>query len=217
MKKFTKLMCGTAPLVLGIAAVSAPAYAQEQDAQEASASDEVIIVTGSRIRQPNLESASPITVVSAEEFKQTGTTRVEDLINSLPQVSAGQGSGVSNGATGTATLDLRGLGSERTLVLVNGRRLTPGDPTSSAADMNVIPAALIKRVDVLTGGASSVYGADAVAGVVNFEMDTQFEGFRLDAQYSLYNHNNRGSSRFADPLDERGFGYPRGSTTDGGA
>lgn len=219
MKKFTKLMSGTAPLVLGLAMVSAPAYAQDVQEEEAASTsnDDVIIVTGSRIRQPNLESASPLTVVSAEEFKQTGTTRVEDLVNSLPQVFAGQGSNVANGATGAATLDLRGLGSERTLVLVNGRRLVPGDPTTSAADINVIPAALIKRVDVLTGGASSVYGADAVAGVVNFQLDTDFEGFRLDTQYSFYNHNNRNNSRFTDPLDERGFGYPRGSTTDGGA
>src|SRR5207249_10298146 len=100
------------------------------------------------------------------------------------------GSNVSNGATGAATIDLRGLGDKRTLVLVNGRRLMPGDPRSPVADINFIPAALIKRVDVLTGGASSVYGADAVAGVVNFIMDTNFTGIRFDGQYSFYQHDN---------------------------
>jgi len=226
MKKSINLRAGVASLALGIAMISAPAFAQVTG-EEAVVADtsadgapveagEVIVVTGSRIRQPNLESASPITVISSEEIGQTGTTRVEDLVNSLPQVFAGQGSNIANGATGTATLNLRGLGAERTLVLVNGRRLVPGDPTTSAADINVIPAALIKRVDVLTGGASSVYGADAVAGVVNFVMDTEFEGFKLDTQYSVYNHQNRNNSRYTDALDARGFGYPRGSVTDGG-
>lgn len=220
MKKtqFSALKLSAAPFVLGVGllAVSTPTFAQEAQADEASA-ESAIVVTGTRIRQPNLESASPVTVISNAEFKQTGTTRVEDLVNSLPQVFAGQGANVSNGSTGTATLDLRGLGSERTLVLVNGRRVVPGDPTSSAADINIIPAALIKRVDVLTGGASSVYGADAVAGVVNFVLDTDFEGFRLDTQYSLYSHKNRNKDVFTTPLNNSNYGYPRGTSTDGGA
>ncbi|MXP45135.1 TonB-dependent receptor domain-containing protein [Allopontixanthobacter sediminis] len=226
MKKSISLKAGVAPLALGIAMISAPAFGQTTDddtnvgvTSATGVQTEVgdpIVVTGTRIRQANLESASPITVVSAEEITQTGTTRVEDLVNSLPQVFAAQGSNVSNGSTGTATLNLRGLGSERTLVLVNGRRLVPGDPTTSAADINVIPAAMIERVDVLTGGASSVYGADAVAGVVNFVLDTDFEGFKLDTQYSVYNHDNRNNSAYTDPLDARGFGYPRGMSTDGG-
>jgi iron complex outermembrane receptor protein len=112
-------------------------------------------------------------------------------MNSLPQSFAAQGSNISNGSTGTATVNLRGLGSSRTLVLVNGRRLMPGDPRSPVADINFIPAPLIKRVDVLTGGASSVYGADAVAGVVNFIMDTTFTGLRIEGQASFFNHNNR--------------------------
>ena len=140
-----------------------------------------IIVTGSRIPQPNLESAAPVTVVSDQDVKLTGTTRIEDVLNQLPSVGAAQASGVSNGATGAAEVDLRYLGAKRTLALVNGRRLTPGDPTTGGqADINVIPTALTKPVEVLTGGASSVYGADAVAGVVNFIMDTQFVGIRFD-------------------------------------
>src|SRR3954452_13260466 len=153
-------------------------------------SSQDIVITGTRIPQPNLTSASPVTVLSSQEVKLQGTTRTEDLISSLPQAFAAQGSNVSNGATGAATINLRNLGSGRTMVLVNGRRLMPGDPRSPVADINFIPSALIKRVDVLTGGASSVYGADAVAGVVNFIMDTNFTGIRFDGQYSFYQHGN---------------------------
>ncbi|HWI89431.1 MAG TPA: TonB-dependent receptor plug domain-containing protein, partial [Sphingomicrobium sp.] len=177
-----------------------------------------IVITGTRIPQPNLTSSSPVTVLSAQEVKLQGTTRTEDLINSLPQSFAAQGSDVSNGATGTATVNLRGLGSSRTLVLINGRREQPGDPRQgSVADINFIPAALIKRVDVLTGGASSVYGADAVAGVVNFIMDTNFRGLRIDGQASVFQHDNRAGPNIINPNTEKGFRPPRGLSTNGGA
>lgn len=221
MKKHSLLKAGAATAVIALT-VGAPAYAQDADvttetAAETETAGQAIVVTGTRLRSPNLESASPVTVIGAEEFAITGTTRVEDLVNSLPQVFAGQGGSISNGATGTATLNLRGLGAERTLVLVNGRRMMPGTPSTSAADINAIPAALIERVDVLTGGASSVYGADAVAGVVNFVLDTDFEGFKINANYGFYNHNNRASNDVRGALDARGFGYPTGSVTDGGS
>ncbi|MGI8931138.1 MAG: TonB-dependent receptor domain-containing protein, partial [Sphingomicrobium sp.] len=188
-----------------------------------------IVVTGTRIPQANLESVSPVTVVSNQDLKLQGTARVEDLLNSLPSVMASQNSGISNGSDGTATVNLRGLGPNRTLVLVNGRRLIPGTPSSGGpADINIIPSAIVKRIEVLTGGASSTYGADAVAGVVNFIMDTEFEGIRFDGQYSVYQHNNRDRSlgtgqsmydilnaRIAQGLD--GYGYPTGSVVDGGA
>lgn len=186
-----------------------------------------IIVTGSRIPQPNLESAAPVTVVSDQDVKLAGTSRVEDVLNQLPSVGPGMTSTMSNGATGTAEIDLRYLGSKRTLSLVNGRRLMPGDPTgtSQSADVNVIPAALIRRVEVLTGGASSVYGADAVAGVVNFILDTSFEGVRFDGNYSFYWHNQQDPSvgaagHISDILADAaasgtpGFTYP-GNKTDG--
>ena len=176
-----------------------------------------IVVTGSRIPQPNLTSASPVTVLTSTEIKLQGTTRTEDLINSLPQSFAAQGSNISNGATGTATVDLRNLGSARTLVLINGRRLMPGDPRQPVADLNFIPASLVKRVDVLTGGASSVYGADAVAGVVNFIMDTTFTGLRIDGQASVFNHNNNANSDISEAIDARGFPRPKGMSTNGGA
>ncbi len=187
-----------------------------------------IVVTGSRIPQPNLESASPVTVVSDQDVKLSGVTRVEDLLNQLPSVGASQNATQANGATGTAEVDLRALGSQRTLVLVNGRRLVPGDPNSAsqAADINFIPAALIKRVDVLTGGASSVYGADAVAGVVNFVMDTQFEGLRFDGTFGIYHHKQQNPSignnrNVRDALNSQiaaglaGYDYPTGSDFDG--
>ena len=140
---------------------------------------------------PTSPSVSPVTQVNSEEIRLQGTTRTEDLINALPQAFAGQGGNLANGASGTATVDLRGLGPDRTLVLINGRRLVPGDPTTPNPDINAVPALLVDRVEVLTGGASSVYGADAVSGVVNFIMDDDFEGVRMDAQYSFYQHNNR--------------------------
>ncbi|MGE5720873.1 MAG: TonB-dependent receptor plug domain-containing protein, partial [Sphingomonadales bacterium] len=113
---------------------ASPAVTQAPAAPAAESQGE-IIVTGSRIPQPNLTSSAPVTVVSSQDIKLQGTTRVEDLLNSLPQVSAGQTGGESNAATGIATVDLRGLGSVRTLVLVNGRRLLPGDPVDSSADL----------------------------------------------------------------------------------
>ncbi|MEW5685230.1 MAG: TonB-dependent receptor [Pseudomonadota bacterium] len=181
----TSMICGTA--LLGLAA---PAFAQS------GASDEVseVVVTGTRIPSPNLESVSPVTAVTAAEIKATGVTRVEDMINSLPQAFSAQGGSVSNASTGTATINLRGLGATRTQVLIDGRRLMPGTPNTTggalAADINFIPSALIQRVDVLTGGASAVYGADAVGGVVNFIMMRNFEGLRVDTQYGIYQHEN---------------------------
>jgi len=185
-----------------------------------------IVITGTRIPQPNLTSASPVTVLNSQDVKLSGTTRTEDLINSLPQSFAAQGSNISNGSTGTASVNLRGLGSSRTLVLVNGRRLQPGDPRSPVADINFIPASLVKRVDVLTGGASSVYGADAVAGVVNFIMDTNFRGLRIDAQASTFMHYNNVNQGIIDantgadrggPLTPFNYHPPHGLSTNGGA
>ena len=218
----TALKAGAAPLVLGFALFSSAAYAQDAAADDEAPAD-TIIVTGTRIISPNQQSIAPITTVTSDDIALSGTTRTEDLLNSLPQVVAAQSSTLANGATGTAQVDLRGLGPSRTMVLINGRRLMTGDPntTTSAADLNFIPAALVKRVDVLTGGASATYGADAVAGVVNFVMDTDFEGFKIDANYGVYNHNNR--NNFITPLlDARqasgfsGFDYPTGNVTDGG-
>ena len=166
-----------------VAMAATPAMAQEDEVES-------IVITGSRIPQPNLITTSPVTQVTGEDVDVAGVTRVEDLVNQLPQAFAAQNSTVSNGATGTATVSLRNLGADRTLVLIDGRRMGYGSPNDAAADLNQIPGQLVERVEVLTGGASAVYGSDALAGVVNFIMRRNFEGVQLDVQYGFYQHNN---------------------------
>ncbi len=167
------------------------------------------VVTGSRIPQPNLTSISPVTAVNSQQVKLQGTTNVEDLINNLPQAFADFGQFESNGSSGTATVDLRGLGNTRTLVLVDGKRLQPGDPTVPVADLNFIPPALIDRVEVLTGGASAVYGSDAIAGVVNFIMKKNFEGLQFDGEFSIGEHGNSNQQvRNANAFGSTSFGFP---------
>ncbi len=179
----------TTTMIGGFAAL---AFAMPAMAQDADASQDLddVIVTGSRIPQANLVTTSPVTQVTGEDIDVAGVTRVEDLISQLPQAFAAQNSTVSNGASGTATVSLRNLGSSRTLVLIDGRRMGYGSPNDDAADLNQIPEQLVERVEVLTGGASAVYGSDAVAGVVNFIMKKDFEGLQIDAQYGFYQHNN---------------------------
>lgn len=169
-------------LVLGSMQVASAQEAAEPAMQR-------VEVTGSRIPTLNTEGASPVTTLSAKDIKIDGVRNVEDMLNNLPQVFAAQGSSISNGATGTATISLRGLGADRTLILVNGKRLPSGSVNSTAADVNQVPAALIKRVEVLTGGAGAVYGAGAVAGVVNFILRDNFEGVELQLNGSGYNHS----------------------------
>src|SRR5450432_2250346 len=175
------------PVALAQTATTTTAPAPDTTLQE-------VVVTGSRIQSLNIQSISPISSVSAVDIQATGLTRVEDILNNLPMVFAGQNSTVSNGSDGTATVDLRGLGPQRTLVLVDGRRLGPGAGDGrNFSDINQIPTALIERVDILTGGASSVYGADAVAGVVNFVLNTHFQGIKIDTSYSFFQHHNGNS------------------------
>jgi len=212
MLKLDKLYQSTA-LSLGIFSIAMSVPMTSYAAEEEETLDEVV-VTGSRIVRKDLTSTSPVTVLNSSEVTFTGTTRIEDLITSLPQAFAAQNSTVANGASGTATVDLRHLGSSRTLVLINGRRTTAGDPFTPAADLNFIPAQLVKRVDVLTGGASSVYGSDAVAGVVNFVLDTDFTGLKANAQYSFYQHNNNNEEMQAINA-AKGFDFPSGNKIDG--
>ena len=193
----------------GTLAASFGTATAQQAAATSAAPDETlqeVVVTGSRISVPNQASISPVTFVSALDIQQTGVTRVEDLLNELPQVFAAQGSNISNAATGVATVNLRGLNDKRTLVLVNGFRLGPGDPGSSAAsDINMIPVEMIDSVEVLTGGASSVYGADAVAGVVNFKLNDHFEGVKLVADAGIYQHHNDDPDGVQQAIAASGF------------
>lgn len=182
--RFSKaaLLAGT---VMAGAMMATPVYAQEDAGTSASSNeDDFIIVTGSRIqRRANVDTAAPIAVVDAEEFELSGTVNVENVINQLPQVIPGTTSFSNNPGNGTASLNLRGLGSARTLVLVNGRRWMFYD-TAQTVDLNTIPSFLLDSVDVVTGGASAVYGSDALAGVVNFKLK-DLEGIEMGGQYSI--------------------------------
>lgn len=204
-------------------AMAAPALAQDAVPQEPETTVDEIVVTGSRIPQANLVTTSPVTQVTAEDIDVAGVTRVEDLITQLPQAFAAQNSSVANGASGTATVSLRNLGSDRTLVLIDGRRMGYGSPLDTAADLNQIPGQLVERVEVLTGGASAVYGSDAIAGVVNFIMKKDFEGIQVDTQLGIYQHNNDydGVGNLRNEIQRRAatnpaqFRLPDDNTSDG--
>ena len=189
-------------LIIGTAMIASPAWAQPTDdetqengaspvadptqssGQNVNQTDGDIFVTGSRIARRDLTSSSPLTVVQDEEFTLSGAVNVEQVINTLPQVIPGSTSFSNNPGGGVATLNLRGLGEQRNLVLVNGRRYIFYDP-NQIVDLNTIPAFLIDSVDVVTGGASAVYGSDALAGVVNFRLRTDLDGITAGAQYNI--------------------------------
>ena len=184
MKKtqFSKLKLGAAPLVLSVALVSAPAYAQ--DAEDSATTGGEIVVTGTLIRNPNLEQSTPVNVTTSDaiELKQSNTA--EEVLRELPGVVPNIGSAVNNGNAGAAYVDLRGLGSIRNIVLINGNRVAPSD-VNGRVDLNNIPLALIERVDALTGAAVTTYGADAITGVVNFITKRDFAGLEVTASQQI--------------------------------
>lgn len=183
MKKthYSKLKLGAAPLVIGVAMLSAPAHAQDADADEGAAA---IVVTGSRIARPNLDSASPVAVVSGEATTANADITLDTFLNTLPGVNpAGTSTSNNPGNGGQSNIDLRGLGANRNLVLINGRRPMVS-ASNQTVDLNTIPQGLIERIDVVTGGAGAAYGADAIAGVVNLILKDNFEGIDLRATYS---------------------------------
>jgi len=202
-------------LVAGMA-VPGFAFAQDQtetetetETQEQATTLDKITVTGTRIQSQTVTSSAPIAEIDREEVQYSGATRMDDLVNQYPQMAPYFDSFNNNGALGYPAVNLRGLGSTRTLTLVNGHRLPPGD--FEIRDISIIPASLVRRVDILTGGASAVYGSDAMAGVVNFILDTDFEGFSANFGYSAYQHDNR--NEYLRPLmDARGFDYPDGNS-----
>ena len=181
----------SAGMVVGMAAPMA--YAQQATPTTQPQKIERVEITGSRLPSPTLESASPVNVISAQDIKWDGITNTSDILNQLPSAFADYGSNLSNGATGTSTVNLRNLGSSRTLVLIDGKRVPAGSPQFWATDINAIPAPLIERIEVLTGGASAVYGSDAIAGVVNFIMNDRFEGVQVQWNANGYNHQQNGS------------------------
>ncbi|RJF85850.1 TonB-dependent receptor domain-containing protein [Sphingomonas cavernae] len=203
---------GSSAAAIAIALLAPPAFAQDAaPAEDAAASEgDAIVVTGTRIRRPNLESNSPITVVSDAEFRYQGATTVESVLNKLPQFTPDANENVSNGSDGTANINLRDLGSNRVLVLIDGQRMLP----TQAIDVNFVPSSLVERVDVVTGGASAVYGSDAISGVVNFILRKNLEGVRADAQFSFYQHNNDNKS-LRDLVRSNGYQTAPSSVTDG--
>lgn len=214
------LLCGA----LLVASSWATAQTAPEQEQPAPPQVQEVVVTGSRILQPNLTSTSPIQVVTAQEIQQTGTTDITTLMNRLPQNFQNASTDFSNttnpltAAGGITTADLRGLGPQRTLVLVDGRRLGVGDASTlnpnPAPDLDQIPAPLVERIDVVTGGASAVYGSDAIAGVVNFIMKRNFQGIQVDGQYGIDQHDNR-DTLMQQLETAAGFNAPSGSTWDG--
>jgi iron complex outermembrane recepter protein len=191
MKKtrISNLKYAAAPFALGLALISTPSFAQTAEPEaEADNSDAPIVVTGSRIARPDLEASTPVQVVSSEVITAQGSANISDILNELPAVGIGTSRTNTNFSTsgnGQATVNLRNLGSNRTLVLQNGRRVVAGIGGSSAVDLNTIPTELISRVEVLTGGASAVYGSEAMSGVVNFILKDDFTGVAGRAQAGI--------------------------------
>lgn len=185
---------------------SAGVYAPGTVAQDAEL--EQIVVTGSRIQRQDFEAASPVVSLSAETFDQLGVQNAETLINTMPQVVPSFSTGNNNPGGGQAFINLRGLGEGRNLVLVDGKRMTPGN-SSGIVDINTIPTGLIERVEIISGGASAVYGSDAVAGAVNFILKKNFNGVEIGGQYGRSDRDdvangNIGITMGSDFADGRG-------------
>lgn len=200
---------------VGAAAQTAPAETLPQDDDD-SASKDTIVVTGSRIKRPNLDSGVPITTIGGEELFETGQISIAETLNELPQLRSTlgqqQSAGVGLGNAGLNLLDLRGLGTQRTLVVVNGRRHVGGDIQLNATspDINTIPTSLVERVDVVTGGNSAIYGSDAIAGVVNFVLRREFEGLETRGQGSISEYGDA-SAYFGSVTAGKNFAEGRGN------
>ncbi len=193
-------------------AIAAPAMAQEAPAEPAAeepAGD--IVVTGSRIANPNLELSSPVTSFTAAEISRQAPTSVENILRELPGSVIGIGDSINNGTDGTSSTNLRGLGTNRNVVLLNSRRVVPAG-TNNVTDLNNIPIALIERIDVLTGGAVTTYGADAIAGVVNFVTKQNFSGLSLTAQNGISERGDGNKLRL-DMVTGANFDGGRGNVT----
>jgi outer membrane receptor protein involved in Fe transport len=214
MRNFRLL--GATALATSIFFQVSSAYAQDVKPDGDSAEEaEAIIVTGSRIKRPNLESTVPITTVTGAELFETGQTSVGDVLNELPQLRSTfsqQNSTRFLGTRGLNLLDLRGLNTQRTLVLVNGRRHVAADVLNNAVspDVNTFPTDLIERIDIVTGGNSSIYGSDAIAGVVNFILKDNFEGVQVRGQAGISKYGDAGN-KYVSLLAGTNFSQDRGN------
>lgn len=224
----SSLLVGTTFFAVA-AAMATPAMAQDaaaaaecvdENANGVCDSDEdgantAIVVTGTRIARPTLNSQVPLTSVTTEDLQGTGELSLGDALNDLPSLRSTFSSGNSSrfiGTAGLSLLDLRGLGTARTLVLVNGRRHVTATPGSNGFDVNTIPTDLVERIDIVTGGNSAVYGSDAVAGVVNFILRRDYEGISLRGQAGISSRGDRGTY-FVSGLFGENFADGRGNIT----
>lgn len=182
--KRAALKGSVASAAVGIAMLAGPAAYAQSTAAADTAEAETIVVTGSLIKNPNLDRATPVTVTSADEIDLKQVTNAEQVLRDIPGIVPSIGSAVNNGNGGASFVDLRGLGSNRNVVLLDGQRLVPAE-LAGRFDLNNVPLALVERVDVLTGGASTTYGADAVSGVVNFITRRDFTGVEINGGYGI--------------------------------
>ncbi|RZJ40287.1 MAG: TonB-dependent receptor, partial [Brevundimonas sp.] len=201
-----KYLFGTT-ILAGVMAAAAPAFAQSQlpgvtvQGQSDQAADQLsdVVVTGSRLRRDPTNSPTPLITVSGEELQTTGQSTIIDYLATIPALSNSvvpsdtTGSGLGDG--GLSLPNLRSLGSGRTLTLIDGRRQVGSNGGSLAVDVDTIPRLLIENIEIVTGGASSVYGADAVSGVLNFVLRKDFEGLEIDANYGMINQGGEASQR----------------------
>ncbi|HEX7238085.1 MAG TPA: TonB-dependent receptor [Gammaproteobacteria bacterium] len=174
------------------AAAWSPVFAQ----QDTRAADETIVVTGTRIQKPGVVSSSPIYSIGADEIQRQQEPEVEKLLRLLPITAPSDNQNVNNGTQGAATVNLRGLGSQRNLMLMGGHRMVPFNDDGEV-DTSMIPTALIERIDIVTGGASAVYGSDAISGALNFVLRDDFEGVELQANTSQTGEGDGDDSYFA--------------------
>lgn len=201
----SSLLAVAATSVASVSVFSASAIAAEEQAQKV----ERIAVTGSRIKRTDMETASPVSVIDASAILSSGATSIDDVLQKMTSSGGAMtNAAVNNGSGGNASMNLRGLGSNRTLVLVNGRRMiASGTGAASTVDLNTIPVSMIQRVEVLKDGASAVYGTDAIAGVVNVILKRDFDGFEMNAQTGLSAQGD---------ADETSIDFTLGNTFDKG-
>jgi outer membrane receptor protein involved in Fe transport len=178
------------------AAISAPAFSAEESADDV----ERIQVTGSRIKRADMEGANPVQVISRQDLVASGISNMGDILQEIPSVAgAGTNTAINNGGSGAVRVSLRGLGSPRTLVLLNGRRMVAsGLGANASVDLSTIPTAIVKRVEVLKDGASAIYGSDAIGGVVNIITRDDFEGFEFNTSYDASTHGGDGETKSYD-------------------
>lgn len=222
MNKQSRLKGAAAPIALIAFFAAQPASSQDDPvfgaAESTEDEGEAIVVTGSRISRTDLASTVPITSVAGDRFIEQGNTSIGDTLNELPQLRGTrqqQNPSTGIGIAGLNLLDLRGLGTQRTLVLVNGRRHVAGDITSNAVspDVNTIPVDLIERVDIVTGGNSAIYGSDAIAGVVNFVLRNDFDGFQVRGNVGVSTPGGYGANQYVSGMWGTNFGDNRGNVT----